>query len=143
MSRAELRGGTMTCVHAREVMSDYLEGGLDPPARSSVAAHLSGCADCAREASGMSAMLTVLHDRLPRREPVIDMWAEMQPKVAEIVAEQRLGVVARLQFRARRFLSNVAEGMILYTNAVAINTAARMQKYLLTDPYRLAEDEVA
>jgi len=143
MSRTDLRGGTAACTHAREVMSDYLEGGLDPPARQIVAAHLAHCADCAQEASGMSAMLSVLHERLRRREPVIDMWAEMQPKVTEILAEQKLGLMARVQFRARRFLSNVAEGMILYTNAVAINTAARMQKYLLADPFRIAEDEVA
>lgn len=143
MSRGELREGTMECRRAREVLSDYLEGGLDPPVRQQIAAHLAGCAGCAAEARGLSAMLHFFHEKLPRREPVIDLWAEMQPKVAEIVAEQRLGLAARLQLQARRFLNNVAVGMIWYTNSVAINTAASMQKFLLTDPYRAAEDEVA
>jgi anti-sigma factor RsiW len=144
MSRTELlREGTMECRNAREILSDYLEGGLDPPARQAIAAHLGACTDCAAEARGLSTMLHFFHEKLPRREPVIDLWVEMQPKVAEIIAEQRLGLLARLQLQARRFLNNVAVGMIWYTNRMAINTAATMQRFLLNDPYRIAEDEVA
>lgn len=135
--------GTMECARTREALSDYLEGGLDPPTRQTVDAHLCECAGCAEEKRIMSAMLTLLHERVPHREPSLDMWAELAPKIAELQAEERLGVMARAKLRMGRFLNNVAIGAILFTQALAINTAAHMQKYLLTDPFQTAAGEEA
>lgn len=133
--------GTPECGHTREALSDYLDGGLDPPTRQTVAEHLMHCAACAQEERSLSAMLTLLHEQLPRREPALDIWAELAPKVAAIQAEERLGFPARMQLRAGRFLNNVAVGAILFTQALALNTAARMQKYLLTDPFQMTGEE--
>ena len=91
----------------------------------------------------MSAMLTLLHERIPHREPVLDMWAELAPKIEAIHAEERLGVMERAKLRMGRFLNNVAVGAILFTQALAINTAAHMQKYLLTDPFQAVAGEEA
>lgn len=90
------------------------------------------------EPQDMEAMLRILHT-LPPREPVIDLWAELAPKVAEIQAEDRLGVIERLQLRGHRFLSNFASGAILFTQAFAMNTQRKMQKYVLHDSYRVEE----
>ena len=133
--------GTLRCKHAQEALSDYLEGGLPPPERTALAEHLAECADCAKEEREMQAMLSFLHTRLPRHEPVLDLWREMAPGVAQTRAEEKLGILARLRLRVFRFWGNVAYGAILFTQAVALNTTDRMQKYLLMDPFRSSAEE--
>lgn len=125
-----------TGLHVREMLSDYVENALPPVEQVFVERHLAECPDCAREARELRLMLSVLHERVGRREPVLDIWAEMAPKVAEIQREERMGVAARLALRTHRFLHNLATGAILFTQALAMNTEARMNKYLLSDPYR-------
>lgn len=132
----------MKCKHVQEALSEYLEGGLPPPERDTVAEHLAGCDACGREERDMAVLLSVLHERAPRHEPVLDLWAEFSPKMAVVQAEEKLGVFARLRLRLSRFWGNVAAGAILFTQAVALNTTARMQKYLLTDPFRDPEEEL-
>ena len=131
----------MKCKHVREALSDHLEGGLPPPERHTLAEHLEDCADCAREEREMAAMLSVLRERVPRHEPVLDLWAEFAPKMAAVRAEEKLGVLARFHLRINRFWGNVAYGAILFTQAVALNTSVRMQKYLLADPFLDPEEE--
>lgn len=128
------------CKPTREALSDYLEGGLPPPERQALAEHLATCAECAREEREMNSLLSVLHDRLPRQEPVLDLWAEFAPKLEQFHAEERLGVWAKFRLRLSRFAGNVAFGAILFTQAVALNTQSRMQKYLLADPFRSSEE---
>lgn len=124
----------MRCEHVQEALSNYLEGGLDPPRQQAVTEHLVACPDCARAEREMAALLATLHD-LGRQEPVLDLWAEFAPKMAAVRAEERLSVSARLRLRLARFWNDVAWGAILFTQALAQNTAARMQKYLLADPF--------
>lgn len=125
----------MRCKHIHEALSDYLEGGLDPPDRQAVVQHLDGCVDCAQEEREMARTLALLHNCVPRHEPVLDLWAEFAPKMAQVQAEERLGAFARLRLRMGRLWGNVAYGAILFTQALAVNTTARMQKYLLADPF--------
>ena len=132
----------MRCKHVQEALSDYLEGGLPPPERTVVAEHLAGCAECGREERELSAVLAVLRERVPRHEPVLDLWRELAPKVEQVRAEAKLGVLARCRLRVSRFWGNVAFGAILFTQAVALNTMDRMQKYLLSDPFRNPEEEM-
>ncbi|HVK04342.1 MAG TPA: zf-HC2 domain-containing protein [Armatimonadaceae bacterium] len=143
MSRLEIHpGGVVTCQQTREALSDYLEGGLDPPDHAALAAHIEQCAGCTREARELSALLSLIHERVPPLEPAVDLWAEMQPKIQHVLAEERLTVLGRLRLRGERLMNNVAMGMILFTQVLAINTQSHMQKYLLADPFRgAAEDE--
>lgn len=128
------------CRRTRDALSDYLEGGLDPPTRQAVFEHLSGCEECAREERELAAMLRLVYERIPRREPSLDIWAELGPKVEAWRAEERLSAMERLRLRAGRLLGNVAAGAILFTHALAVNTEARMRKYLMADPFRLMEE---
>ena len=130
----------MRCKHVQETLSDYLEGGLPPPTQQEVAEHLEECAQCAREERRMAMMLDLLHEKAVRHEPKLDLWAEFAPQMAAVRAEERLGLVARVRLRIGRFWGNVAYGAILFTQALAVNTAARMQKYLLVDPFRDPEE---
>ncbi len=133
---------TAKCRHIQEtLLRDYRENGLPAPDHEAVTEHLSACDACAREEEQMTAMLAVLHTALPRHEPKLDLWAEFAPKMAEVRAEERLGVLARLRLRADRFWGNVALGAILFTQAVALNTTARFHKYLLVDPFLVPAEE--
>ncbi len=125
--------------HIRELLSDYVEGNLTPERHALIAARLCDNPELSREAESLAFMLTVLHERVPRREPVLDIWGELAPKIAAVQAEERMALGERVRLRTGRFLSTVALGAILFTQAVAMNTSLRLQKYLLMDPYRLGE----
>ncbi|MDX1934272.1 MAG: zf-HC2 domain-containing protein [Capsulimonadales bacterium] len=132
---------TMRCQVVREALSDHMEGGLPPSLRQSVTGHLKDCDSCAQEEREMAAMLGFLHHRLPKREPVLDIWAEMAPKIAAIQAEERLSIAARLRLRAGKFLGTVAAGAIMFTQALAMTTETRLRKYLLADNLPIGEGE--
>ena len=127
--------GTMTCHHAQESLSGYLEEGLAPSQKIQIENHLAGCASCTRELRQIEMMLDLLKDRCVRREPTLDLWAEIAPKVEQVIAEERLHFLDRARLRGSRFCNNVAAGAILFTSALAMNTEARLRKYLLTDPF--------
>ncbi|MBC8142163.1 MAG: zf-HC2 domain-containing protein [Armatimonadetes bacterium] len=129
------------CQDAQDLLSEYVEGSLDNKRRNEVAAHVASCPACAREAKALETMLDFLHGKVVRREPVLDIWHELAPKVQEVVAENRLGFFARLKLRVGRLLNNVALGAIWYTQAVAFNTERRLQKYVTTDPFAATGQE--
>ena len=86
----------------------------------------------------LQMLLRFFHDSVPAREPVLDIWAELAPKVAAWEAEERLGAAAKVRLRSHRFLHNVAAGAILFTQALAMNTEAHMHKYLMGDSLQFA-----
>ena len=133
--------GTMMCSQVQQTLSDYLEGSLSSPEQEQVAAHLTTCGECAHEARQMEMMLRLFREDCVRREPVLDIWAELAPKVEQVMAEERLGVLDRFRLRSVRFWNNVAAGAILFTQALAMNTEARLHKYLLMDPFHLHGEE--
>ena len=133
--------GTTPCQHVQTALSEFLEGGLPPPQRQSIEEHLKGCATCAREARELSALLRLFREKVPPREPVLDIWAELGPKVAAHMAEERMSLPDRLRLRANRFLNNVASGAIMFTQALAHNTESHLRKYIITDPLQLVEEE--
>lgn len=124
------------------IISEYLEGELSPAERERIEAHLSSDADLARETREMAAVIRLLH-QVPPREPVLDIWQELAPKIEAYKVEEKLGVGAKIRLRAGRFLGNVAAGAIMFTQALAMNTEARMRKYLISDPFTLGEGERA
>ena len=124
--------------YAQDYLSEYLEGNLAPPEREAMETLLREDDALAREARNLKAVLATLH-ALPPREPVLDVWMELSPKVEQVVAEKRLGVADLLRLRGTRFLASFAEGTILWTQALAMNTEARMRKYVLQHPFGAEE----
>lgn len=112
-----------------EHLSEYLEGELPPSEREALEKALAQDPELAREYQEFEKTLKLMHS-LPRREPVLDIWLEMAPKVDRILAEEKLSMGERLRLRGTRFLANFAEGAILWTQALAMNTEARMGKYV-------------
>ncbi|MGC4045893.1 MAG: zf-HC2 domain-containing protein [Armatimonas sp.] len=122
---------------AEEHLSEYLEGELAPPEREALEKALAQDPELAREYQEYEKTLKLMHS-LPRREPVLDIWMELSPKVERLLAEEKLSVGDRLRLRGTRFLANFAEGAILWTQALAMNTEARMGKYVR--PHSLREE---
>jgi anti-sigma factor ChrR (cupin superfamily) len=141
MSGNRSGGRTETCESVRQTLSDYLEGSLSGFEEERISEHLVICDGCRREEASLSALLDCLHGRVPQREPSLDIWAELGPKVAAAMEEEKMAVPARLRLRATRFLGNVAAGAILFTQALAMNTETRMHRYLIQDPFRMAEED--
>ena len=141
VNRGADRIHTMTCDSVRATLSDFVENNLSPTERESVELHLNGCEGCRHEARQFQSLLTLLQERIPAREPSLDIWAELSPKIEAIRAEERLGIAARMKLRSGRFLGNFAAGAILFTQALAMNTQRRMQKYLIADPFMLGREE--
>jgi len=127
--------GTMTCHHAQESFSAYLEEGLSSAGQARIEAHVATCSSCARELREMKMMLDLFKGQCVRREPSLDLWTELAPKVDQVMAEESLGFLDRFRLRGSRFCNNVAAGAILFTSALAMNTEARLRKYLLSDPF--------
>ena len=128
----------MNTRYAQDRLSDYLEGGLQPPEREALERLLREDTGLALEAKRLEAMLATLH-ALPRREPVLDIWQELSPKVEVALAEEKLGLIGLLRLRGTRFLASFAEGTILWTQALAMNTEARMGKYVGENPFGAEE----
>ena len=126
-----------------EPVRRQLQAKIDRPADTSqgtwIDDHLAQCRNCRAEFEKMRQTIGLLHS-LPRREPVLDVWTEMQPALAEARREHRMGPLDRLRFRIARFVSNVAEGAIVFTDQVARNTETSMRRFLLRDSF-LVEDE--
>jgi hypothetical protein len=132
---------TMTCHDVQERLSDFVEGEISPEEHHRIESHMAGCTACFSEARALGQMLQLMHQECGRREPVLDIWAELAPRVEEVMAEQRLGALERLRRRGIRFWNNVAAGAILFTHALAMNTEARLNRYLLADPFHLHGEE--
>ena len=123
---------------SQAALSDFVEGVLPPQKHAQMTRHLETCAACAKQVRELQSLVTFFH-ALPPREPVLDVWAELAPKVAAWEAEEKLGVAARMRVRSHRFLHNVAAGAILFTQVLAMNTEARMHKYLMEGSLRFAD----
>ena len=77
--------------------------------------------------------LSLVH-RLPAREPVLDLWREFTPRMAEYQAERKVASGQRLRTNWMRLLSQISAGVILWTHALASRAHARLERHLLHDP---------
>lgn len=130
---------TPACLHANDAaLSEFVENTLPPARHAVIAAHLQTCPRCAQQVRELQSLVRFFHETLPAREPVLEIWNELAPKVQAWEAEERLGAAAKMRLRSHRFLHNVAAGAILFTQVLAMNTETRMHKYLLGDSLRFA-----
>lgn len=130
----------MTWDEARLLYSDYLEDALDEPTRARMQAFLAAQPEHAADLSRFERTLSTLR-RLPPREPVLDMWQEFAPRVEAYRAERRLALWPRLQQQWMRLLGQLSAGVILWTQALAARTHARLERYLLHDPLHSYQQE--
>jgi anti-sigma factor RsiW len=119
---------------ARGLYSEYLEDALDPATRDQMQAFLASEPECASELFGLARTLALLH-RLPPREPTLDLWREFAPKVEAFRAERRLSLRSRLRLHWNLLVSQVSEGVILWTYALAQRARYRLSRHLLQEAH--------
>jgi len=122
----------MTADRARALFSDYLDHALDPGERDELQGFLAATPDLAAELIAFERTVNLLH-RLPAREPVLDLWSEFAPAMAEYEATRKQGVAQRIRSRWLRVVSEVSSGVILYTRALAENAHRRLAHHLMHD----------
>ena len=77
----------MNCERARELFSDYLEGGVDHAVAALVRGHLDQCPACAREVDALKRTWGML-DMLPQLEPPVDFRHTLVMRCAKLQHEQ-------------------------------------------------------
>lgn len=60
----EKQVGGIGCFQVLEVLSDYLDGELEPELKVKVEAHLAGCEQCTRFGGEFGAVVKALRERL-------------------------------------------------------------------------------
>jgi anti-sigma factor RsiW len=126
------------CKHIIPLLSEYHEGELSAKTHQEVAEHLAGCSECALADRDLRRSVTLLR-HLPMPEPRLDLWSEFAPKLAQVEAERKLGIAGRLGAFWNHAMSSIAEGTVLYTQAVANRTLVSMERYLIHDPFRTTD----
>lgn len=124
----------MTRDEARGLYSEYLEDALDAATRDKMQAFLASEPECASEVFELARTLSLLH-RLPPREPTLDLWREFAPQVEAYRAERRLSLRARLRLHWSLLVSQISEGVILWTHALAQRTHYRLNRHLLYEAH--------
>ncbi len=119
----------MTREDARARFSDYLENTLPPSDRDRLQAYLAAQPDAAAELIALERTLSLLH-RLPAREPTLDVWHEILPEIEQLRAERRQSLPTRLRGHWAVVMASVAEGVILWTHALARRAHARFAPHL-------------
>lgn len=122
----------MTREEAQALFSDYLEDALDSRQRDEMQIFLAREPECAAEMFALERTLSLLH-RLAPREPALDIWRELLPRVEKFKAERKLSWPERLRIRGEEFRAQVSSGVILWTHALSECAHTRLGRYLQHD----------
>lgn len=96
------------CRELRSQFSPYLDGGLSGQVRTSVAAHLDSCSDCAEEFAGWRFVQQSLSDLGPARAPQ-DLQAQLRDALhAEHTQNHHLSFAARVSLLWQEVLAPAA-----------------------------------
>lgn len=126
------------CKHTLHKLADYHDGALPEEDARFVGEHLAGCPSCADADRDLRRTVALL-SQLPMPEPRIDLWQEFAPKMAAAEAELGLSPALRVKMWWRRGMAHIAEGLVLYTHALAERTLMRMEPHLIRNPFQMAE----
>jgi hypothetical protein len=79
-----------------EILSDYLDGGLDPASRIELESHLRACTDCSEALDDLRVVVARARS-LPGRavSPEVDLWPGIEARIRGTAAPRPLVVPAR------------------------------------------------
>jgi len=106
----------MKCEEIQAILADYEVGGLEPPQRAAVEAHLARCDACQAELrllAGIGALLA----QAPAYEPPADLWHRVERKIA---APEPVGWSRRLSDFLAPPLRRVAIGAAVAAAAATV-----------------------
>ena len=79
----------MNCERCSELLIEYIHGGLSPEERETIAAHLGGCAECAREFEEYAEIRRAVTEESVLPEPSRDVMARLSKTARDDVARER------------------------------------------------------
>jgi hypothetical protein len=117
--------------HPTDLLSEYLDDGLDPATRSAVRAHLEGCAGCARLLASLDAVKRSAA-ALPETAPPDAVWEGIAARIAGAPEAPRatIDLAAERWRRERRTfsmprLAAAAAGLVVVSAAIGWFAATR------------------
>ena len=91
--------------------------------------------ECASEMISLERTMSLLH-RLPPREPTLDIWREFKPRAEAFRAERHLSFGERLHLQWGVMVSQISEGVILWTHVLAARTHFQLGRHLRHDVWQ-------
>lgn len=120
----------MRCEEVQERLSALIDEQLNQQEREQVQSHLLICETCAREYQELRRFVEFCR-QLEAPEPKIDLWHDLQPMLAEILAEQQLPLGQRLRRQWSRLVSQVCYGIILFLQVVTYQLTITLSRYIV------------
>ncbi len=120
----------MRCEEVQERLSALIDEQMNQQEREQVQHHLMTCETCAREYRELRRFVEFCR-QLEQPEPKIDLWQELQPMLAEIIAEQKLPFTQRLRRQWSRLVSQVCYGIILFLQVVTYQMTITLSRYIV------------
>lgn len=108
----------MKCKDTVTLISEYLEHDLSSDVYDQMTEHLASCTDCRRELEEMQQMLTII-GKLPRQEPIFDLWEAFAPKMLDAAAD---GCVEPDTALIPRLRNALREGWTIFSIVTGYNT---------------------
>ncbi|MFB3896548.1 MAG: anti-sigma factor [bacterium] len=72
----------MPCHEVKGLLSDYIVDNVDSSVRQTIASHIAGCPECARELQALQRT-AFLVNTIPLTEPPAGLWNKIAPHLAE------------------------------------------------------------
>lgn len=113
----------MKCKNARILISEYLENELPSDVYDQMTEHLASCDDCRREMEEIQQTLQII-SKLPRQEPVFDLWTAFAPKMLETPAG---GCVEAETTGIPRLRNTLREGWMIFSTVTGYNTKRKFR----------------
>ncbi|MHB1458531.1 MAG: anti-sigma factor family protein [Armatimonadota bacterium] len=113
----------MKCKNAVTLISQYLEHDLPSDMYDQMTEHLASCTDCRREMEEMQQTLTII-SKLPRQEPVFDLWEAFAPKMIDTAASECIEFETAI---IPRLLNTLSKGWTIFYIVTGYNTKKKLQ----------------
>lgn len=120
----------MRCEEVQELLNALIDEHLNPHEKEQVLDHLHTCNSCAKGYNDLRRFVEFCR-QIESPEPKIDLWREIEPKLAEVIAEQRLPFALRLRRQWDRLISQVCYGVILFLQVVTYQVTLSLSRYVV------------
>lgn len=120
----------MRCEEVQERLSALIDEQMSQQEREQVQHHLMTCEACSREYRELRRFVEFCR-QLEQPDPKIDLWQELQPMLAEIIAEQKLPFAQRLRRQWSRLVSQVCYGILLFLQVVTYQMTITLSRYIV------------
>jgi len=118
----DMKGHIMRCKKIERLLSDYIDGVLDPMTKGFLEKHLVACQNCASAVRRLERT-AMLVKNMPMSQPSESYWAQFHPRLVERLRREE-GVRESWQVRFRELFTLGRPAVIVTSAAAALVLAA-------------------